>query len=94
MEAPLRGHPSPVIEWFYNDQPIESSDAIVISQDDEFTTAVIPKVQPEDSGTFTCTVSSLKGSTTKKFLLNVECKYGKSDPKNLQGTVIGSFNSL
>lgn len=72
MEVPLSSHPSPVIEWFYDEKPIESTDKIAISQDTENTKATIPKVEPEDSGTYKCIVSSLKGTTTKSFLLNVE----------------------
>lgn len=72
MTVPLHGHPSPAIEWFYDDKPIESTDNLDISEDSEVTRAIIPKVVPQDSGTYKCTVTSLKGTTTKKFLLVVE----------------------
>lgn len=74
MEAPLHGHPSPLVEWFYDEKPLESSDKIDISQLTliDVARAMIPKAVPEDSGTYKCTVTSLKGTTTRKFLLVVK----------------------
>lgn len=72
LEVPLRGHPSPEIEWLRDDQPIEPTDNSEISKDLVFGKLRIKKVTPGDSGVYKCVVSSQKGTTTKKFLLNVE----------------------
>lgn len=74
MEVPLRGHPSPEIEWFRDDQPFKPTDNAEISKDIVFGKLKIKKVTPEDSGDYKCVVSSQNGTTTKKFLLNVESR--------------------
>jgi hypothetical protein len=75
MDVPLRGHPSPVIEWSIDGKPLEVTNNNEVSQDIVFGKLKINKVTPGDSGVYKCVVSSAKGSTTKKFLLNVESMY-------------------
>lgn len=64
--------PSPVIAWFKDEEPVVSSSHLEISQDPDHSKLIVHHVTPEDSGTYKCVATSVMGTITKKFLLNIE----------------------
>lgn len=62
-----------LIKWFKNGQLLsDSSDSLKIESDDLGTELSIYKVQPSDSGNYTCKVSNPDGLDSKYTLLTVK----------------------
>ena len=66
--------PSPTVAWFKDEEPIVSNSHLEISQDLDHCKLMVNHVTPADSGTYKCVASSVMGTITKKFLLNIEGK--------------------
>jgi len=67
--------PSPSVAWFKDEEPIVSGSHLEISQDPDHCKLMVYHVTPADSGTYKCVASSVMGTITKKFLLNIEGKF-------------------
>ena len=66
--------PSPVVAWYKDEEPIVCNSHLEISQDPDHCKLMVSNVTPADSGTYKCVASSVMGTITKKFLLNIEGK--------------------
>ena len=74
MEVPLRHLQSPDIQWFKDDEPLESSSHLHFSERPNHCSLLIKFVTPRDTGIYKCVATSDQGSITKKFLVNIEGK--------------------
>ena len=74
MKVPLRHLQSPDVQWFKDDKPLESSSHLHFSKRPSQCSLLIKFVTPRDSGIYKCVATSDQGSTTKKFLVNIEGK--------------------
>ena len=74
MEVPLRPLQSPDIQWFKDDEPLESSSHLHFSERPNHCSLLIKFVTPRDTGIYKCVATSDQGSITKKFLVNIEGK--------------------
>ena len=70
--------PSPTIAWYKDEEPIISDSHLEISEEPDHCQLLVKQVTPADSGTYKCVASSVLGSITKKFLLNIEGKFNVS----------------
>ena len=66
--------PAPAIAWFKDEEPIVSNSHLEIIDEPETCKLVVTNVTPADSGTYKCVATSIIGTITKKFLLNIEGK--------------------
>lgn len=64
--------PAPSIAWFKDEEPIVSDSHLEITQEPDLCQLLVKQVTPADSGTYKCVASSVMGTITKKFLLNIE----------------------
>jgi len=64
--------PNPTIAWFKDEEPIISDSHLEITQDPDHCKLLVKHVTSADSGTYKCVASSVLGTITKKFLLNIE----------------------
>ena len=72
MEVPTRHLQSPNVHWTKDDEPLGPAPNRLYPTSPGHTTLLIKSVAPQDSGVYTCVVSSEKGTITKKFLVNIE----------------------
>ena len=66
--------PTPTIAWFKDEEPIVSDSHLEIIEEPDHVKLLVKDVTPADSGTYKCIASSILGTITKKFLLNIEGK--------------------
>jgi len=67
--------PAPSIAWFKDEEPIVSDSHLEITQEPDLCQLLVKQVTPADSGTYKCVASSVMGTITKKFLLNIEGEF-------------------
>ena len=67
--------PAPSIAWFKDEEPIVSDSHLEITQEPDLCQLLVKHVTPADSGTYKCVASSVMGTITKKFLLNIEGEF-------------------
>lgn len=73
FECVVVGKPTPRIQWFHNDVPVEDAKDVVISQDSEGTcTLTITEAFPENSGEYICYASNTVGEAVCRSTLIVE----------------------
>ncbi|ESO99782.1 hypothetical protein LOTGIDRAFT_141571, partial [Lottia gigantea] len=75
FEIRVHGYPEPIIRWFRNDQPVESSPDYEISYSQNLHRLTIIEVFPEDAGRFKCVASNALDSKTTECHLIVEGWY-------------------
>lgn len=66
--------PAPTIAWYKDEEPIVSDSHLEMIQEPDHCKLLVKHVTPADSGTYKCVASSVMGTITKKFLLNIEGK--------------------
>ena len=64
--------PAPTIAWYKDEEPIVSDSHLEMIQEPDHCKLLVKHVTPADSGTYKCVASSVMGTITKKFLLNIE----------------------
>lgn len=69
------GKPTPRVQWFHNDVPVEDAKDVLISQDSEGVCSLtITEAFPENSGEYVCYASNKVGEAVCKSTLIVEGK--------------------
>lgn len=70
------GKPTPRVQWFHNDVPIEDAKDTIVSQDSEGVCSLtITEAFPENSGEYVCYASNKVGEAVCKSTLIVEGNY-------------------
>lgn len=71
----LKGKPTPKVQWYHNDKPIEETKGISIIQDTEgICNLAIAEVFPEDAGEYTCQALNPVGEALSTTTLIVDGK--------------------
>nr|BAI67804.1 vascular endothelial growth factor receptor [Idiosepius paradoxus] len=58
----VSGRPTPVIHWFFDNQPIFPNNTLGVRIEDKGSKLVIPRTKPEHSGVYTCNAKNRAGS--------------------------------
>lgn len=76
FECVVVGKPTPRVQWFHNDVPIEDAKDVIISQDSEgVCTLTITEAFPENSGEYVCYAKNPVGEAVCRSTLIVEGTY-------------------
>ena len=81
MMVHTSGLPAPTIAWYKDEEPIISDSHLEITEEPDHCKLVVNHVTPADSGTYKCVASSVMGTITKKFLLNIEGEFNLLEGK-------------
>ena len=68
----VKGEPTPKIEWFRDDEPVETDKRVKVDYDGEVSTLTITDTTLDDEGDYKCVVTNELGSlsTTAELLVN------------------------
>lgn len=72
LEARIGGVPSPVVEWFKEDTPVDIGEHFVNIVDGDRHCLDIVHVSPSDSGTYKCVGTNHLGTVTRVYSLDIE----------------------
>ena len=72
LEARIGGVPTPVVEWFKDETPVDISEHFVKIVDGDRHCLDIVHVSPSDSGTYTCVGTNHLGTVTRVYSLDIE----------------------
>lgn len=72
LEARIGGVPTPVVEWFKDETPVDTGEHYVKIVDGDRHCLDIIHVSPDDSGTYKCIGSNHLGTVTRVYSLDIE----------------------
>jgi titin len=68
----ISGIPSPSVQWFLDDEPLQKSDRISIDTTSEYSALTVKNCNPDDTGVYTISAENVVGKAEADFEINVK----------------------
>ena len=72
LRVTVSGSPQPESDWYKDDDPVEESSRVKITEGADYTALEISDVRPEDGGVYTCAISNAGGEDECDIKLTIE----------------------